>query len=216
MLGVCAVGAKQLAHHLIERPVLACRGQQVVLPLVGIHVLGGPALHQHHVEDGRPVTRVTWTLEQTVDGPGPFVGRGIGEEGSQLLYGRRHACEIERDAPQELRVVGRRCRGTDTSRLHQPIDPGMQRLSGRIRARCFMASSEESDEQSAKARNNAWWTIDHKVTLASDFRMRQDDFGDRWTLGPVVPAGVHTMFNKSITRRGERVNPMDRCSLGRP
>lgn len=54
------------------------------------------------------VARESGIRQETIDESGPPVGVRVGEEGGRLGVGRYGPDEVERDATEEGRVVGRR------------------------------------------------------------------------------------------------------------
>ena len=72
------------------------------------HVLVGPALHEHHVEDVGHVAGVFRAGEQAVDEAGTPIRGRILEEGAGLGRGGDGAREIEGDPAQEFGVGGGR------------------------------------------------------------------------------------------------------------
>ena len=203
-LGVGTVGAQELAHHLIEGTIRLRGGEQVALPQIGRDIHARPAFHEHDVERGRPVAGEERACEQAVDLPGPLVGRLIGEKRFQLVDGRRHAGEVERNAPQELGVGRQRRGGPDPGRFDQPVDAAMQRL-GRDRPRRYELSKTTSATSSPwthdrrGGENRSWESLER--CPGGGAGVMQPSLGPR---GLGVPAGwsipcVQQEYNKRQT-----------------
>jgi len=124
------VAGELLDGELVERLVLVVGADDPVAPRP--HRARGVALEAVAVRVAREVEPLHRHLlpevrrgQQAVQGLGPGVGRGVGEEGPLVFLRRRQAGEVERGAPQQRRAVGLRI-GRETllrqGRGDEPVD----------------------------------------------------------------------------------------------